>query len=159
MGASDLHYIRFDRDLARELSPRELQVLRLVAGGASNKLVARALQLSVHTAKRHVARAMLKLHVDSRAAAAALYREFAGDCAAAACDGAGSIRELTARERDVLSRVALGATNGEIAAELALSLNTVKRHTANIREKLGVHSRLHAAALLQDATGEGPRPG
>jgi len=46
--------------------------------------------------------------------------------------------------------------------ELALSLNTVKRHTANIREKLGVHSRMHAAALLHEApplaTAAGPLP-
>ena len=159
MGVSEIRYLRFERDLAGELSPRELQVLRLVAGGASNKLIARALQLSVHTVKRHVARTMLKLHVESRAAAASLYRAVAGGCPAAMCDGAGSVGELTARERDVLSRVALGATNGEIAAELALSLNTVKRHTANIREKLGVHSRLHAAALLQDATAAALQPG
>ena len=51
----------------------------------------------------------------------------------------------------MLSRVASGARNDEIAAELRLSPNTVKRHTANIREKLGVHSRVHAAALMQGA--------
>jgi DNA-binding CsgD family transcriptional regulator len=147
MGANDF-FIHFERELSA-LSPREIEVLRLMAGGASNKIVARALRLSVHTVKRHVARMMLKLHVGSRAEAASLYRAFAGTCPAAACEG--SIDELTARERDVLARVAQGATNVEIAVELALSLNTVKRHTANIREKLGVHSRMHAAALLYEA--------
>ncbi|HUR89588.1 MAG TPA: helix-turn-helix transcriptional regulator [Ramlibacter sp.] len=160
MGASDFRYIRFER----ELSPREGQVLQLLAGGASNKLIARALHLSVHTVKRHVARTMLKLHVSSRAEAALLYRSLAGALPrAAASDGAGSVDELTGRERDVLSFVALGASNIEIAERLALSLNTVKRHTANIREKLGVHSRFHAAALLHDApqraTAASPLPG
>jgi len=147
MGANDF-FIRFERDLTA-LSPREMEVLRLMAAGASNKGVARDLRLSVHTVKRHVARTMLKLHVNSRAEAASLYRAFAGTCPAAACEG--SIEELTTRERDVLARVARGASNIEIAAELALSLNTVKRHTANIREKLGVHSRMHAAAVLHEA--------
>ena len=159
MGAPDF-FIHFERELSA-LSPREIEVVRLMAAGASNKLIARALRLSVHTVKRHVARMMLKLHVGSRAAAASLYRAHAGICPAAACDG--SIDELTARERDVLARVARGATNVEIAAELALSLHTVKRHTANIREKLGVHSRMHAAALLHEAppfaTAASPRPG
>jgi DNA-binding CsgD family transcriptional regulator len=156
MGAADF-FIRFERDLSA-LSPRESEVLRLMAGGASNKLIARGLRLSVHTVKRHVARTMLKLHVSSRAEAASLYRASAGACPAAACDG--SLEELTARERDILARVALGATNLQIAAELALSPNTVKRHTANIREKLGVHSRMHAAALLHEgAIAAAPPPG
>jgi DNA-binding NarL/FixJ family response regulator len=160
MGASDLQYIRIER----ELTPREGQVLQLLARGASNKVIARALYLSVHTVKRHVARTMLKLHVDSRAEAALLYRSLEGARPRAATEGvAGSVDELTVRERDVLSFVALGASNIEIAGCLALSLNTVKRHTANIREKLGVHSRFHAAALLHDApqraTAAAPPPG
>lgn len=36
------------------LTPRELEGLGLMAGGASNKLIARALGISVHTAKFHV---------------------------------------------------------------------------------------------------------
>lgn len=129
------------------LSPREVQVLELLSGGACNKHIARELDLSTHTVKRHVARTMLKLHVGSRAEAACLYRrERSGSERLNA--GACALRELTAREREVLARVAIGASNDEIAAQLALSPNTVKRHTANIREKLGVHSRVHAAALI-----------
>jgi DNA-binding NarL/FixJ family response regulator len=126
------------------LSPREAQVLELLARGACNKHIARELHLSTHTVKRHVARTMLKLHVGSRAEAACLYRrERPGEGREAAV-----LHDLTAREREVLGRVAIGASNHQIAAELALSPNTVKRHTANIREKLGVHSRVHAAALI-----------
>ena len=53
--------------------------------------------------------------------------------------------------REVLlafEQVAVGASNGQIAVGLSLRVATVKRHTANIREKLGVHSRVHAGALL-----------
>ncbi|WP_345537478.1 LuxR C-terminal-related transcriptional regulator [Variovorax defluvii] len=56
------------------LSHRELEVLALLAGGQSNKVIARALDLSPHTVKRHVARILDRLGVDSRMQAAAWYR-------------------------------------------------------------------------------------
>jgi DNA-binding NarL/FixJ family response regulator len=54
------------------LTPRELEVLALVAAGASNKLIARRLGISVHTAKFHVARVLEKLGAHSRAEAVAV---------------------------------------------------------------------------------------
>jgi LuxR family maltose regulon positive regulatory protein len=56
------------------LSPRELDVLRRIAAGDSNKLIARAFDLSPHTVKRHVANILGKLGVDTRGQAAAWYR-------------------------------------------------------------------------------------
>jgi DNA-binding CsgD family transcriptional regulator/tetratricopeptide (TPR) repeat protein len=53
------------------LTPREVQVLRLVAAGKSNKEVAGALALSVKTVERHVGGILTKLDVPSRAAATA----------------------------------------------------------------------------------------
>lgn len=53
------------------LTPRELEVLALVAEGASNKLIARRLGISVHTAKYHVASLMEKLDAVSRTDAVA----------------------------------------------------------------------------------------
>ncbi|GAA1825109.1 alpha/beta fold hydrolase [Agromyces salentinus] len=53
---------------------------------------------------------------------------------------------LTDREREVLRLVAMGRTDGEIAARLMLSTHTVHRHIANIRLKLDVPSRTAAAA-------------
>ncbi len=53
---------------------------------------------------------------------------------------------LTPREADVLRLLAGGLTNKEIAAELALSPNTVKRYLKSIFEKLGVETRSAAAA-------------
>ena len=55
--------------VAREgtaLTPRELDVLRLVAHGLGNKEIAAALELSTHTVKYHLASLLAKLGVRSR---------------------------------------------------------------------------------------------
>jgi DNA-binding CsgD family transcriptional regulator len=56
---------------AHGLSPRELEVLRLVAAGKSNREVAAALVISEHTVARHVQNIFAKLGLSSRAAATA----------------------------------------------------------------------------------------
>jgi LuxR family transcriptional regulator, maltose regulon positive regulatory protein len=56
------------------LSARELEVLARIAAGDSNKLIARAFDLSLHTVKRHVAHILDKLDLESRGQAAAWYR-------------------------------------------------------------------------------------
>lgn len=61
-------------DLGGPLSPRELEVLARIAAGDSNKLIARALDLSPHTVKRHVANILDKLGLASRGQASAWYR-------------------------------------------------------------------------------------
>lgn len=48
------------------LSPRELEVLALLAEGAPNKMIARRLDISVHTAKFHVASIIAKLGAVNR---------------------------------------------------------------------------------------------
>jgi DNA-binding CsgD family transcriptional regulator len=53
-----------DRNVA--LTARELEVLALLAEGASNKLIARRLNISTHTAKYHVASLLDKLDAVSR---------------------------------------------------------------------------------------------
>ena len=53
---------------------------------------------------------------------------------------------LTAREAEVLRRVAAGLSNREIAAELGVSDHTARRHLQNIFAKLGVSSRAAATA-------------
>lgn len=55
------------------LSVREREVLALMAEGQSNKLIARSLQLSPHTVKRHVANVLTKLALESRTQAAAAW--------------------------------------------------------------------------------------
>ena len=53
------------------LTPRELEVLALLAEGASNKVIARRLGISVHTAKFHVASLLDKLDAVGRTDAVA----------------------------------------------------------------------------------------
>lgn len=55
--------------------------------------------------------------------------------------------ELTAREREVLSLIALGDSYPEVAAKLHLSPETVRNYTRSAREKLGARSRAHAITL------------
>jgi DNA-binding NarL/FixJ family response regulator len=57
------------------LTARELQVLRLVAAGKTNKMVAAELGLSEKTIDRHVSNIFTKLDVSSRAAATAFAYE------------------------------------------------------------------------------------
>jgi DNA-binding CsgD family transcriptional regulator len=54
-----------------ELTPRELDVLALMAEGASNKVIARQLGISVHTAKFHVGSILDKLDATGRTDAVA----------------------------------------------------------------------------------------
>ncbi len=59
-------------ELASALSPREREVLALLAEGASNKEIAHALALSIHTVKFHVAAVTEKLGARSRVEAVAI---------------------------------------------------------------------------------------
>jgi LuxR family maltose regulon positive regulatory protein len=61
--------------LVEPLSPRELEVLALVARGASNPEIARDLSISVNTVKRHITNIFGKLDVTSRTQAVARGRE------------------------------------------------------------------------------------
>jgi len=61
------------------------------------------------------------------------------------------VEPLTDREREVLERIAAGRSNSEIAEELVVSIGTVKAHTGNIYNKLGVHNRVQAVARAREA--------
>jgi len=56
-------------------------------------------------------------------------------------------RDLTLREREVLSYLAKGLTNPEIAQQLSVSRSTVKAHVSKILSKLGATNRAEAIAL------------
>jgi DNA-binding NarL/FixJ family response regulator len=62
-------------------------------------------------------------------------------------DALRKISKLTTREKQVLALLCNGAGNVEIGRTLVISPRTARTHIQNILEKLGVHSRLEAAAL------------
>jgi DNA-binding NarL/FixJ family response regulator len=61
--------------------------------------------------------------------------------------GEGSMGTLSERETEVLVHVARGLSNNQIASSMHLAESTVKRHLANIYEKVGVRSRSEATRL------------
>jgi DNA-binding NarL/FixJ family response regulator len=62
-----------------------------------------------------------------------------------------ALAALSAREREVALAVAKGASNAEIAAELYMSVATVKAHITHIFTKLDIANRTQIALLAHDA--------
>jgi DNA-binding CsgD family transcriptional regulator len=69
------------------------------------------------------------------------------------------VQSLTRRELEILGLVASGRRSQSIADELGIALPTVKRHLANIYEKLGTANRVQASNLYHLSQGTyGKRP-
>ncbi|MEZ4670762.1 MAG: response regulator transcription factor [Anaerolineae bacterium] len=66
--------------------------------------------------------------------------------------------ELTEREREILSLIAKGQTNAEIAERLVISMKTVRNHVSNIFSKLQVADRAQAAIRAREAGLGGSTP-
>jgi DNA-binding CsgD family transcriptional regulator len=69
------------------------------------------------------------------------------------------LRGLTPRERQVLASIATGAQSHEIAAELGITVPTLKRHLANLYQKLQCSNRVQLSNLYHfgDHRGTGQR--
>ena len=79
-----------------------------------------------------------------------LLMAFGGDISSPTPDQQALPESLSPREQEILALLAAGLTNREIAEELVISSQTVKKHAGNIYSKLGVHSRTGAAARARD---------
>jgi non-specific serine/threonine protein kinase len=64
----------------------------------------------------------------------------------------GALNGLTGRQREILTLLAHGLSNKEIAAQLGISPKTVMHHTGSLYHRLGVHNRAEAAALAGRAS-------
>jgi ATP/maltotriose-dependent transcriptional regulator MalT len=85
-------------------------------------------------------------HQRARAALLSLGAESMTDLSAPGTEPPDFARPLTPREREVLTLVARGLSDREIAAELGLSEHTIHRHIANVLTKLALPSRAAAVA-------------
>jgi DNA-binding CsgD family transcriptional regulator len=73
-------------------------------------------------------------------------------------DGHGrALVALTAREKEVLHRTALGQTNAQVAAGLGVSVHAVKFHLSSIFRKLRVQNRTEATAVYLQRIADSPR--
>ncbi|MCS0638491.1 response regulator transcription factor [Streptomyces sp. LP05-1] len=76
----------------------------------------------------------------------------------ATADQAHALERLTERERLVLTLVASGLNNAEIAAQLAITVGTVKSHVNAVLRKLGLRDRVQATILAYDLGLAHPQP-
>jgi LuxR family transcriptional regulator, maltose regulon positive regulatory protein len=73
-----------------------------------------------------------------------------GMAPAAGTGNVGLAEPLTSREQQVLRLLAVGRANRDIAAELVVTLDTVKRHVTHILAKLGAVNRTEAVARARE---------
>lgn len=126
-------------------------IMTALRAGARGYLTKDAGRVEIATAVRAVASGQTTFDA---AVGARLVAQLAGRPvpAAAAPAGVAPVRarfpHLTPREADVLERIAEGRTNPEIAAELFLTVPTVKSYVNQVFQKLGVRTRAEAVALV-----------
>jgi DNA-binding NarL/FixJ family response regulator len=127
-------------------------VLRALRAGAAGFLLK-------DTPPAEIVRAIELVHAGDAMLSPAVTRRLialvAGDGEAAARGEQARTRlaALTAREHEVALAVGAGRANAEIAAELHMSVATVKAHVSRLLAKLEVENRIQIALLVQDATG------
>lgn len=122
--------------LALTMHEDESYVFRLLRAGASGYVLKRAAATDLVTAVRAASRgeAFLYPSVARNLIADYLRRVEAGE-EKERYDG------LTGREREILTLIAQGLSNQDIARKLYISIKTVQTHRAHILEKLGLHDR------------------
>jgi DNA-binding NarL/FixJ family response regulator len=124
----------------------EDRVVAAIEAGASGFLLKDAEADELASAIR--AASAGEVHLDPAIASIVARRMRDGGRAGGTDGGTGDgIDTLTARERDVLARVARGFPNRQIAEDLGITERTARTHVSNILAKLGLASRTQAALL------------
>jgi two-component system NarL family response regulator len=130
------------RVVALTIRAEEADIQAALSAGASGYVLKDASSDDVVAAMRAAIQGAAWLSPKAAAAVAETIRKAAEEGLAAALEPAPS---LSRREIEVLRLIATGLDNNEIAAELGISLSTVKNHVSRILWKLGVGNRLEAA--------------
>jgi DNA-binding NarL/FixJ family response regulator len=122
-------------------------VYEALRAGASGFLLKDASAAELAQAVRVVAdgEALLAPNITKR-----LIAEFSRMSGASRAPLRGRVGDLTERETEVLSLIAQGLSNGEIAERLVVAEQTVKSHVFRILVKLGLHDRTQAAVFAYE---------
>ena len=123
----------------------EARVVAAIEAGASGFLLKDAEADELAAAIR--AAAAGEVHLDPAVASIVARRMRDGGRGSGGREKDDGIAALTARERDVLARVARGLPNRRIAEDLGITERTARTHVSNILAKLGLASRTQAALL------------
>ena len=123
----------------------EARVVAAIEAGASGFLLKDAEADQLAAAIR--AAAAGEVHLDPAVASIVARRMRDGGRGSGGGAKDDGIAALTARERDVLARVARGFPNRRIAEDLGITERTARTHVSNILAKLGLASRTQAALL------------
>jgi len=151
-GACDLAVV--DLGLANSLDPRaNRDGFRVLAGAQAAGIPAIVVSGLVTAAdvERVYSEYGVYACLEKQAFERAAFTRTAGEAVAAGQAGRGQLAALTPRERDVLALLVGGLANKEIAHDLVISTNTVKRYLKSIFEKLAVESRAGAVAVAMGA--------
>lgn len=145
-------------DLQGELAARKIKIpILIITGYAEVPLAVRAMKAGAFD---FIEKPFSDQTLLDRIRAAVAYDEVARRRQAARAEVDARLRLLTARERDVLTRVVTGKSNKVIAAELQLSTKTVEVHRAHVMEKLKADSLADLIRLSLLATeDDDPPPG
>jgi DNA-binding NarL/FixJ family response regulator len=124
------------------MSGEDDNLFRSIKGGAQGYILKDTPSKRLHDQLRGVMRGEAPL---SGAVASKILMEFTHPTEDSNAHINLGVEKLTEREKKVLELVALGKTNPEIAEELYLSENTIKKHIHNILTKLQLKNRVEAA--------------
>ena len=142
------HVALVDLFLGDESGAEVTEAIRAASPSTNVLLISGAGRISPSAARAAGASGFVSKDWGASDVARALQMVGRGETLFAAAPEQGS-SSLSDRERDVLTEIASGATNREIAGRLYLSPHTVKEHTSAVYKKLGVRNRAEAVQRAQ----------